>query len=311
MFRRLVLGSGPQVPIPTPGVQQEGMYPPSNLAAPGLSWQNPLEHYAIRLQVLNTIMSHFAALYNWPTLPLATREYCSQIEQNYYYSSQSLEHYLDLGRLNAELSVHSSRLVPGGFLISPQIGLGGPQPLSLHVPTISTLLLPVADPYPMPSHNPETQLGKQPPCASASPSSPVSSPQAEIRGLEITRVKNVTATSKFRGVSFNSQTKKWKAVITVKGSQRFLGYFPTELQAAQAYDDASKKYRGERAHVNFYDTKKIRASADDSDMGTMSDGGGMQTGGDSEMRDRKLPGLIRISADDAEHDMGGNEPKQL
>jgi hypothetical protein len=37
-------------------------------------------------------------------------------------------------------------------------------------------------------------------------------------------------TSKFRGVSFNSQLKKWKAVITVGRSQHFLGYFPDELE---------------------------------------------------------------------------------
>jgi len=63
--------------------------------------------------------------------------------------------------------------------------------------------------------------------------------------------KPARSTSQFRGVSFNNQLKKWKAVITVGRSQHFLGYFAEEMEAARAYDDASLRMRGPNAPVNF------------------------------------------------------------
>jgi len=58
-------------------------------------------------------------------------------------------------------------------------------------------------------------------------------------------------TSKFRGVSFYSRVKKWKAVITTNLVQHFLGLFDDEVEAARAYDAAALKYRGSKASVSF------------------------------------------------------------
>ena len=58
-------------------------------------------------------------------------------------------------------------------------------------------------------------------------------------------------TSKFKGVSWNKRDKKWEVRITVKGKYKFLGYFNCEKQAAEAYDEAAKKYQKEFANLNF------------------------------------------------------------
>jgi len=57
--------------------------------------------------------------------------------------------------------------------------------------------------------------------------------------------------SSFRGVSYNFKSNKWKAVITVKKKQTFLGYFKSEEAAARAYDEASKRIHGPQARLNF------------------------------------------------------------
>jgi hypothetical protein len=46
--------------------------------------------------------------------------------------------------------------------------------------------------------------------------------------------------SKFTGVSFDKQTKKWRAEIYVNGSRIKIGRFTCELAAAQAYQKALK-----------------------------------------------------------------------
>jgi len=68
--------------------------------------------------------------------------------------------------------------------------------------------------------------------------------------------------SQYRGVSFNSHSQKWKAVITVGRKQYFLGYFVQETEAARAYDKASLELRGPEAPTNFkYDKATLEAAA--------------------------------------------------
>ena len=47
--------------------------------------------------------------------------------------------------------------------------------------------------------------------------------------------------SKYTGVSWHKQKKKWFAQIRYNGQRKFLGYFKDEIHAAKAYDEAAKK----------------------------------------------------------------------
>lgn len=52
-------------------------------------------------------------------------------------------------------------------------------------------------------------------------------------------------TSGEKGVSWDKQKRKYRAVIMVLRKQKFLGYFKTVKEAAVAYSDAAHKLQGE------------------------------------------------------------------
>jgi hypothetical protein len=58
-------------------------------------------------------------------------------------------------------------------------------------------------------------------------------------------------TSKYTGVSWIKQIKKWRVIICYKRKNMHIGYFEDEIQAAKAYDKAAKKFHGEFASLNF------------------------------------------------------------
>jgi hypothetical protein len=58
-------------------------------------------------------------------------------------------------------------------------------------------------------------------------------------------------TSKYKGVYFQRDLKRWRATITFKRKKSHLGYFENEIDAARAYDEAARKYFGEFAYLNF------------------------------------------------------------
>lgn len=63
--------------------------------------------------------------------------------------------------------------------------------------------------------------------------------------------KNRTkATSPYRGVSYISADKKWRAGIEVDGTSMNLGNFKTQEAAALAYNKASLKYFGAKGYQN-------------------------------------------------------------
>jgi hypothetical protein len=60
-------------------------------------------------------------------------------------------------------------------------------------------------------------------------------------------------TSRFKGVFWETWTKKWRASIRRDGKTRRLGRFGDEVAAAVAYDEAAAEWFGEHARLNFPD----------------------------------------------------------
>ncbi|MGA2915871.1 MAG: AP2 domain-containing protein [Sedimentisphaerales bacterium] len=56
--------------------------------------------------------------------------------------------------------------------------------------------------------------------------------------------------SKYRGVSFDKKTNKWRATIYFENKKIHLGMFDNEKDAARAYDVAATEYHGEFALRN-------------------------------------------------------------
>ena len=65
------------------------------------------------------------------------------------------------------------------------------------------------------------------------------------------RYPKINTTSKYRGVWYNLQTRKWRVTIRVHGRRKHIGYFKDEIDAAKAYDKAAKKHYGQFAILNF------------------------------------------------------------
>jgi len=63
--------------------------------------------------------------------------------------------------------------------------------------------------------------------------------------------KRKNTSSRFTGVCFNKEHKKWCSYIGYKGKTVFLGYFDNEIDAARAYDAAARRYYGGFARLNF------------------------------------------------------------
>ena len=59
--------------------------------------------------------------------------------------------------------------------------------------------------------------------------------------------------TQYIGIHFNKNRRKWQVQLTVNGRQRGFGYYADETEAAKAYDEAARKYRGEFAVLNFPD----------------------------------------------------------
>ena len=57
--------------------------------------------------------------------------------------------------------------------------------------------------------------------------------------------------SKYKGVYWRKKNRKWQALITFQRKKIYLGYFRSEIDAANAYDRAARKYHGEFACLNF------------------------------------------------------------
>ncbi len=64
------------------------------------------------------------------------------------------------------------------------------------------------------------------------------------------RTKQRNNTSGYKGITWQEQSKKWRAQIRVNNKKIFLGLFEKDLDAAQAYNNAALQYHGEFAQIN-------------------------------------------------------------
>ncbi len=71
------------------------------------------------------------------------------------------------------------------------------------------------------------------------------------RAFKTPRVK---ATSRFRGVCWHKQLKRWQAAIKVSQVNKYLGLFADEEGAARAYDKAALEHFGEFTQLNLPNT---------------------------------------------------------
>ncbi len=60
-----------------------------------------------------------------------------------------------------------------------------------------------------------------------------------------------STSSRFKGVSWKKENKKWVAYITKSRQRHHVGYFNSEIEAAEAYDKRAKELFGEFARTNF------------------------------------------------------------
>jgi hypothetical protein len=74
----------------------------------------------------------------------------------------------------------------------------------------------------------------------------------------VDRVKNVWnqsptrgGTSKYKGVYWNKDRKKWHVQMVCLGERIHVGFFKDEIEAALAYDEKAVQYFGEFAWLNF------------------------------------------------------------
>lgn len=63
--------------------------------------------------------------------------------------------------------------------------------------------------------------------------------------------KRKNCSSKFKGVCWTRNDKKWRTRIIVDKKEIALGCFLKEIEAAKAYDKAAVKYFGDFARLNF------------------------------------------------------------
>ena len=73
--------------------------------------------------------------------------------------------------------------------------------------------------------------------------------QNELNKPKILIKNGKQATSKYKGVDWREEKKKWR----VRVANKFIGYFKTEKEAAHAYNEAVLKYCGEFARLNIID----------------------------------------------------------
>ncbi len=66
------------------------------------------------------------------------------------------------------------------------------------------------------------------------------------------RMRKRAGTSKYKGVRYIKRINRWTARIAYNKKQKYLGCFVDEKAAAEAYNEAAKKYHGQFAMLNEF-----------------------------------------------------------
>ncbi len=70
--------------------------------------------------------------------------------------------------------------------------------------------------------------------------------------------------SRYKGVSYITSRKRWRAAIKFKGKSITLGLFKLEQEAARAYNRAAVEFFGKNAYQNQVQASSLRRQADTS-----------------------------------------------
>ena len=73
---------------------------------------------------------------------------------------------------------------------------------------------------------------------------------------QMNRRSSKRSSSKYLGVSWNKSHEKWTSQISIEGESKYLGYYTSETEAAQAYNTAAAKHFGEFANLNIIPNHK-------------------------------------------------------
>ena len=75
---------------------------------------------------------------------------------------------------------------------------------------------------------------------------------------QMNHIKCKNKSSKYKGVSWNKQNKKWMAYIYLNGKRTYLGLFRKEIDGAYAYDKMAKKLFGRYAYLNLAKCQNVK-----------------------------------------------------
>lgn len=87
-------------------------------------------------------------------------------------------------------------------------------------------------------------------------------PATAQQNAQNSRGKKKGRISRYKGVSPNRNNKRnpWSVFIRVNGDSRYVGCFPTESEAAWAYDEAAVEAFGQYANTNFEPRRSWRVA---------------------------------------------------